>query len=235
MSYLIMIVVISGIILLHEFGHYAAARLSGIGIGVFSIGFGPVLFRKKTAVTEWRVSLIPLGGYVVPDAADELRYFAIHPLRRIVLSFGGPLLNFIGAFVLIFSARVIAGDSADIVLSRSMNIFLSQISGIFGGISALFSSPEALSGIVGIVHSGGSILNKGISPLLLSAALSLNLGIFNLLPLPPLDGGKIVLSFLELIDRRASRMHIPFALAGWAFMLVLVAATLFLDIKRMIA
>jgi regulator of sigma E protease len=230
-----MIAVISGIVLIHEFGHYAAARASGIGVSVFSIGFGPALLRVKARGTEWRLSLVPFGGYVVPDASDETMYFAIHPFRRIVLSAGGPAANFIAAFILIAAFRIGAGDGVTGFIPNAAHVFSSHVQVISDGIASLFSAPGSLSGIVGIVKTGGGIIGSGANILLLTAALSLNLGIFNMLPLPPLDGGKIVLSFFELIDRRASRMQIPFAFAGWGLMLILTAATLILDIKRMIA
>ena len=59
------IVVLTVIVFVHEMGHYLVARWNGIAIQTFSIGFGPELFGfNDRAGTRWRVSLIPLGGYV---------------------------------------------------------------------------------------------------------------------------------------------------------------------------
>jgi regulator of sigma E protease len=56
--------VLGVMILVHEWGHFIAARLFGVRVDVFSIGFGPRLFGWKSGSTDYRVSIIPLGGYV---------------------------------------------------------------------------------------------------------------------------------------------------------------------------
>ena len=58
------IIVIGVLVFIHELGHFIAARLCGIGVEVFSLGFGPKLLKKKYGNTEYCVSAIPLGGYV---------------------------------------------------------------------------------------------------------------------------------------------------------------------------
>src|SRR5260370_24086730 len=56
--------VLGVIILVHEWGHFIVARRFGVRVDVFSIGFGPRLFGWKRGATDWRISAIPLGGYV---------------------------------------------------------------------------------------------------------------------------------------------------------------------------
>src|SRR5438105_10067646 len=51
-------------IMIHEWGHFIVARLFGVRVDVFSIGFGPRLFGWKRGATDYRVSALPLGGYV---------------------------------------------------------------------------------------------------------------------------------------------------------------------------
>src|SRR5688572_33401723 len=58
------IVVIGILILIHELGHFFVARLTGVGVERFSIGFGPVLLRWRGKETEYCLSAIPMGGYV---------------------------------------------------------------------------------------------------------------------------------------------------------------------------
>ena len=59
-------------ILIHEFGHFIVARKLGLRVDAFSIGFGPVLWRKKVDGVEYRLSALPLGGYVsIPDVDPE--------------------------------------------------------------------------------------------------------------------------------------------------------------------
>jgi regulator of sigma E protease len=65
MDLLIGVTLVLGVmILVHEWGHFIAARLFGVRVDVFSIGFGPRLFGWKSGNTDYRVSIIPLGGYV---------------------------------------------------------------------------------------------------------------------------------------------------------------------------
>jgi len=59
-----MVLALGVIILVHEWGHFIVARLFGVRVDVFSIGFGPRLFGVKRGATDWRVSALPLGGYV---------------------------------------------------------------------------------------------------------------------------------------------------------------------------
>lgn len=69
---LAIIVVIGGVVLAHELGHFIFARLTGMRVEAFSIGFPPKLIQKKIGETEYRLSLIPLGGYVkVTGVIDE--------------------------------------------------------------------------------------------------------------------------------------------------------------------
>ena len=54
-------------VFLHELAHYALARVQGVKVNSFSVGMGPVLYKKYWKGTEWRVSLLPIGGYVEID------------------------------------------------------------------------------------------------------------------------------------------------------------------------
>jgi regulator of sigma E protease len=58
------IIVLGVLIFFHELGHFLVARFFGVGVEKFSLGFGPRLIGKTVGMTDYRVSLIPLGGYV---------------------------------------------------------------------------------------------------------------------------------------------------------------------------
>ena len=85
-----------------------------------------------------------------------------------------------------------------------------------------------MGGIVGIVAIGGSQFGSTVAGLLtFSVFINLNLAVLNLLPLPPLDGGKILFCLLEKIYQPLTRVQMPVTLAGWAFVLgVMVHATI---------
>lgn len=114
----IFILFLGPLVFFHELGHFLFARLFGVRVEVFSIGFGPKLFKKKYGDTEYAVSAIPLGGYVkmfgddpfnkdeIPE--EERPYSFTHQgkFARFWIVMGGPLANFILAFVIFFSLLI---------------------------------------------------------------------------------------------------------------------------------
>lgn len=113
MSWLVSLLVLSALIFFHELGHYTAARLMGVYVEVFSIGFGKKLFSFHKWNTQWSISAIPLGGYVKMKGQDdsdptnisydEDSYTTKTPVQRIFILLAGPLANFVLAFVLYFA------------------------------------------------------------------------------------------------------------------------------------
>lgn len=104
------IVVLGVLIFVHELGHFIFAKLFGVGVQKFSLGFGPKLVGKKIGETEYLISSFPLGGYVkmvgendegelCPD--DKARSFAEKPpLQRIAIVAAGPLFNLFFAYLI---------------------------------------------------------------------------------------------------------------------------------------
>lgn len=114
----IFILFLGPLVFFHELGHFLFARLFGVRVEVFSIGFGPKLFKKKYGDTEYAISAIPLGGYVKmfgddPFTKDEIPESERHnsfthkgKFARFWIVMGGPLANFILAFVIFFTLLV---------------------------------------------------------------------------------------------------------------------------------
>jgi len=112
MGILVALLVLSALIFFHELGHYTAAKLMGVFVEVFSIGFGKRLFTFKKFNTEWSISAIPLGGYVKMKGQDDSdptnksydddSYNVKTPIQKIFILMAGPLANFVLAFVLYF-------------------------------------------------------------------------------------------------------------------------------------
>jgi len=114
MSVIAAIIVFGLLIFFHELGHFLFAKMFGVYVEKFSIGFGPSLITRKTKETEYTISAIPLGGYVkmfgenpdeeIEDDEKKHRSFSHKPLtQRFFIVFAGPLFNFLLAFLL-FSA-----------------------------------------------------------------------------------------------------------------------------------
>ena len=106
MSILIFIIVLSVLIIVHEFGHFATAKSLGVRVERFAVGFGPKLFSRKLNETEFAVCLIPLGGYVkmAGDERSECKgspyeYYA-HPVgHRALIVLLGPVVNYLLAYL----------------------------------------------------------------------------------------------------------------------------------------
>ncbi len=109
MSTLIGFVVVLGILIfIHEFGHFAVAKLSGIKVEVFSLGFGPQIVGFQRGETLYRIGAIPLGGYVKMlgeepgEETDDPRAFSNQPLlTRLAVVVAGPLMNLLFAFMIL--------------------------------------------------------------------------------------------------------------------------------------
>lgn len=106
------IVILSFLIFFHELGHFLMAKLVGVKVEVFSIGFGKKLFCKKIGETNWCISAIPLGGYVQMKGQDDTdpakksndpdSYTSKTPWQRILILLGGPGFNFLLAILIYF-------------------------------------------------------------------------------------------------------------------------------------
>src|ERR1700684_3070101 len=102
-------VVLGFMILIHEFGHYAVAKLLGVRVEVFSIGFGKRLLGFRRGDTDYRISAIPLGGYVkmsgenpMDERTNDPGEFLSHPRwHRFLIAIAGPSMNILLAIGLL--------------------------------------------------------------------------------------------------------------------------------------
>lgn len=114
------IILLGVLIFVHEFGHFIVAKLAGVKVLKFSLGFPPAMIKRKWGETEYILSWIPLGGYVKllgedPESDEEIapedanRTFTSKPLlARMAVILAGPLSNYVAAAVLL-SAGYMAG------------------------------------------------------------------------------------------------------------------------------
>ena len=102
-SIVAMAAVLGIMILIHEWGHYAAAKYFKVRVEVFSIGFGKRLVGFRKGETDYRISAIPLGGYVkmsgenpMDDRTGDPGEFLSHPRwQRFVIAIAGPVMNIV--------------------------------------------------------------------------------------------------------------------------------------------
>ena len=142
MSTVIELLIVLGImVLVHEFGHFAVAKLCGIRVEVFSIGFGKKLFGFKRGDTEYQLSAIPLGGYVkmageMGFAGSELAPgsvaptdpgdFNAHPRwQRILVALAGPIANFLLALGLMTGVSMLHNEVDEFLSGPALTDYVS--------------------------------------------------------------------------------------------------------------
>jgi regulator of sigma E protease len=137
MSWILGVVLVLGVmILVHEWGHFAMARLFKVRVDVFSIGFGPRLFGWKRGATDYRISALPLGGYVrmagqdlsevdsgekpPTGAPDEL--MSKPRWQRAMISFAGPAVNLAFPILLLTGLYAIKGEPYPAYLDAPLQV-----------------------------------------------------------------------------------------------------------------
>ena len=235
-GFVLVLVTVGVIITIHELGHLGCARLTGIPVRRFSLGFGPVLWRFRRGSTEYCLSLIPFGGYIVPAFDDVESYFRVPAMKRVVLAMGGPAANFVLAVLCLAAIGVYkSGFSLETVLVAPVVDSARMFLQILMGIPDLFSSPEKISGPLGIVAEGGRLVGvSGLKAVFLAAFLSMNFCILNLLPLPVLDGGKLLLVLFEKVHPAMRRAFVPLTLGGAVLLIGLTVYATVNDIGRIL-
>lgn len=131
--YLVTIALFLMLIIIHEFGHFIAAKLLGVKVNEFAVGFGPKLFSKQGKETKYSVNLIPLGGYCAmegedEDSGDNRAFCNKKPWRRFIIVAMGALFNLILGLVIVaitlapqkaFNSTVVAEFKENAVSSES--------------------------------------------------------------------------------------------------------------------
>ncbi|XPV75261.1 MAG: RIP metalloprotease RseP [Desulfovibrio sp.] len=348
------ILVLGGLIFFHELGHFLIARLFGMGVHAFSLGFGPKLFGFKYGETEYKLCLIPLGGYVLlagenPEADEEKdstfpdnKLFGLRPAwQRMFVVAAGPVFNFLLAVFIYWgifhtsgqilvkpivgevqldsaamSAGLQSGDtilrvnnapiesftdlvvnirktqgepleitylrdnkeldtlvtpkitiqknifgeeekipligirssgeietiplsiggSAEAAINRTWFDITTIVKGI-GKIATGSISAKEIGGPIMIAQEVGKQAKSGIlNVLFLTAIISVNLGLLNLLPIPVLDGGHIVFFGFEALTGKpvSDRFRQVTTYLGLTFLFGLMGLAIFNDISRII-
>jgi regulator of sigma E protease len=119
LSFLLAFVGFALLVILHELGHFSAAKAVGMRVEKFSLFFPPTLWSKKVGETEYAIGAIPAGGYVkisgmnpdedLPEEVRDRAYHAQPVWKRIVVIAAGPAVNIVLAFVLLFAFFALIG------------------------------------------------------------------------------------------------------------------------------
>ena len=212
------------LVFIHELGHFSVAKFCKVRVNEFSIGFGPVLLKKQGKETMYALRCIPLGGFVSMEGENEPSdkqgsFSKASVLKRIAIVMAGGLVNIVFAIIVFWFISIYYVGIKD-----SFTVVLNFISAMFEGIKQIFTgnvSVDQMMGPVGIsnVVSKTSLF---VDFAYILSVISLSLGVTNLMPFPPLDGGKVVLLIIEGIRKKALDTRVETAIQSVGFLILIV-------------
>ncbi len=230
MGLILTLVILSLVVLVHEYGHYVVMRRNGIEVEEFTIGFGPTLFQRQLKSGTWfRIKPILLGGYAKPKDPNALETCSGGVLVRVALA--GPMANALTAtLVSVIGFYALGGIPVPLVpfASWAPSFLQPLVAGTVLGFGMVIATPyliaklliggrlfATVSGPIGIVTTGQSMTAGEaaagtpwyLGALTFFVILNVGLGGFNLLPLMPLDGGRICMPLVRTFGPRAVKVY----------------------------
>ncbi len=171
MGMITFLLVLSVLVFIHELGHFTVARLLGVKVYVFSIGFGKKLISKQWKGTQWTFSLIPLGGYVKMKGQEDINPTLVNndadsyniktPFERILILLAGPFANFILAFIIYIAIGLLGNNHLSPTIGKVIENSPAQKAGLIANDEILkinntkINTWDDLSGI--IKNSNGAL------------------------------------------------------------------------------
>ncbi len=221
------------------------AKLCKVTVNEFAIGFGPKILQKQGKETKYTLRLIPLGGYVnmegEEEASDKEGSFSKASIpKRLAIVFAGPIVNILFAIIVYFILAIIYGMTSTGNIEISMQFAFERTGAFLGstfeGLVQLFTGHVGLDQMMGPVGISEIVSQtSGIFEFInMMAIISLSLGITNLLPIPALDGGKIIIIIIEAIRRKplSEKTQMNLQLLGFGFLIMLSIFVTYHDITR---
>lgn len=246
------LLILLGAIVAHELGHLVVARRLGIRVNTFAAGFGPILGRREWRGIDWQLRMLPLGGFVslhgeAAGSSEDPDSFAMAGrARRAVVMVAGVAVNLavaLGTLWLVSLAALYARGSGFVPLAAWQAAM--EILGVVVGETARLIGewlPNAagapldlpLVGIPGMAWAVDRTAAQGPIMLgILVALLNGSMAVLNLLPVPPTDGGRILLDLLSDPRRGETRLRRVSEYAGLALFLGLGIAVTGIDLVRL--
>lgn len=239
------------LIIIHEGGHFLVAKLCKVKVNEFSIGFGKTIWKKQGKETLYSIRLIPLGGFVQmegenEESEDKRAFSNVSIPKRIAIVSAGAIVNILFGilvyFVLVSTVGLQFVDPAkDTFLNRMYYGGIQTkefVLSLFESVKMLFTnglSVDQMTGPVGIsqiVVQTTTVSNY----IYILALISVSLGITNLLPIPALDGGKIVLLLIEAVTRKKIKVETEavITMLGFVFIIGLALYVTYHDVIRIL-
>ncbi len=230
---------LSMVVVIHEFGHFSACKWFNVGTPVFSVGFGPSLISTTINNTKFQLAALPLGGYVTIDPTDFDEQSYTH---KLIIMIAGIIFNLGFAFIAFVYLKYLSPTRPeysilapeDIQKIKTLNINrLKVLASITSKVLA--RKNNTVIGPIGIINLIGKSLALGFDFFLFTnALLSVNIAIFNLLPIPFFDGGQIAMLTISTLtgplpENAVSLVYFIFMI----LLIVFVLITLFKDVSSL--
>lgn len=237
------------LIIIHEGGHFLVARMCKVRVNEFAIGFGKILWQKQGKQTKYTLRMIPLGGFCSMEGEDEESnaddsFSKASVWKRMAIVVAGAMVNILFGilvyFILVSAVGLQFVDPAkDTILNRIYyggQSTLAFIGSIFESIKMIFTGGVSTDQMVGIVGISEVVVQTSgiINYLHLLAVISVSLGVTNLLPIPALDGGKMIILLIELVRRKPMKIETEakIQLIGFSILMALFLIVTYNDILR---
>lgn len=225
------------LVLIHESGHFFVAKLCKVKVNEFAIGFGPTIWSRQGKNTKYALRLIPLGGFVSMEGEDrrstkEGSFSEASILKRIAIVLAGGIVNIIFAILIFWclSAYYVGFQNA----FYNVGFFIKNM---YEGIVQIFTGKVTIDQMMGPVGISNVVSQtSGVADFIyILSVISLSLGVTNLLPFPPLDGGKVVLLIIEGIRRKpfSEKFEVALQSAGFLILITLSIFVTYNDILKL--
>ena len=227
------------LIFIHEGGHFIVAKLCKVRVNEFSIGFGPTILKKQSKETKYALRLIPLGGFVSMEGENEASkaedaFNNASIPKRLAIVAAGALVNIIfGTILFMILISIIYGNIETGIIATG-NFLMSTLEGLKMLFTGAITTKD-LTGPIGISQIVSE--TEGIAQYLyIMSVVSVSLGITNLLPIPALDGGKIVILLIEAIRRKPlkEKIEVQIQLLGFSLLIALSLYVTYNDVLKVI-
>lgn len=225
------------LVLIHESGHFFVAKLCKVKVNEFAIGFGPTIWSRQGKSNKYALRLIPLGGFVSMEGEDkrstkEGSFSEASILKRIAIVLAGGIVNIIFAILIFWclSAYYVGFQNA----FYNVGFFIKNM---YEGIVQIFTGKVTIDQMMGPVGISNVVSQtSGFADFIyILSVISLSLGVTNLLPFPPLDGGKVVLLIIEGIRRKpfSEKFEVALQSAGFLILITLSIFVTYNDILKL--
>lgn len=207
-------VAINGIFAVHESGHFLAARWARVTVREFSLGIGPALLHRTIGGTTYAVRAIPFGAYVDLATGPETVIIGsldrVSPWAQAGIFAAGPLVNIVFGLVVI------------LLLDRDLD-----------SLDDGPASSARILGPIGVIGALARNMGRGWRPATVAAGVfSVDIGLSNLIPLPPLDGGKILWLAVKHLFRVGPKVELWVIVVSTVLFLLVVIGTIVADLRH---